>query len=138
MNFEEIPHFGLRANTTICLCGTTGSGKTSLIAAILKQRKSTIPDLGRINKLVFCIGAQQKVYNDIQSSAPHAKCETFLNRFPVELLLSPDYWAESGNVLIIDDQISNILSSKRLTSALSTLVETSAHHQVYGNFLTST
>lgn len=131
IDFEEIPYFGLRANTTICFCGAAGSGKTSLIAAIIEQRKTTIPDLGPINKLVLCIGAQQELYEDIQSSVrPRAKCETFLNRFPVESLLSSDYWAESGNVLIIDDQMSSILSSKRLTAALTTLVETCAHHQV--------
>uniref|UniRef100_A0A914X259 ABC transporter domain-containing protein n=1 Tax=Plectus sambesii TaxID=2011161 RepID=A0A914X259_9BILA len=78
MNYKaEIPHFGLRANSTICFAGPAGSGKTTLIAALIKQRASTIPDLGPIKKMVFCIGAQQKVYNDIQSSVlPYAKCET--------------------------------------------------------------
>uniref|UniRef100_A0A914WPU1 Uncharacterized protein n=1 Tax=Plectus sambesii TaxID=2011161 RepID=A0A914WPU1_9BILA len=61
MNYiAEIPYFGLRANSTICFAGPAGSGKTTLIAALIKQRAFAIPDLGPIKKIVFCIGAQQK------------------------------------------------------------------------------
>uniref|UniRef100_A0A914VSN5 Uncharacterized protein n=1 Tax=Plectus sambesii TaxID=2011161 RepID=A0A914VSN5_9BILA len=109
MNYiAEKPHFGLRANSTICFSGPASSDKTTLITALIKQQASIIPNLGPIKKL---LAVPEEVVKEFQ------RCQELQSNQLVNDLLTAEHQLTSS------DTYNSDLSPEERKTQIASLLE---------------
>jgi len=108
-NPETTRDFLLRLPNSCALIGSSNSGKTVLLARILKNLKEVAFPCPDVSAITICYGVYQDLYDDMINSIkklyPDVKVELY-GYYPKEKFADPRFWKTPRGcqqILIIDD-----------------------------------
>jgi len=130
----EFSGFFLKSPFASLQIGSSQSGKTWLVADIIRHWKHVVPDAPPIGRFRLVYSVYQKVYDDILASL-EPSCEVeLMTEIPLEKFESDKYWEMEGElenksqVIFFDDCGPRITSNKKLGEIMETLFCIRKHH----------
>jgi len=124
----EFQNFFLKSPFSSLQIGCSTSGKTRLVADIVRNWNHVVPDAPPIGRFRLVYSVYQKIYDDVLASLDPS-CEVeLMTEVPLEKFRSDDYWSMDGEhlknksqVLFFDDMGGRITNNKQLAEIVETL-----------------
>ena len=102
--------FAFKENSSICLIGSTGSGKTRWVYRLMRH----LPEMfegAQIDKILYCYGVYQSLFDEIKQTVLNIEFQEGIpSRQDIEIL------AEGQNhcLLVLDDLMSQVVASETM------------------------
>lgn len=108
-------------NTTIAVSGVTGAGKTRLVFKLLKNAEHLFSGPAPYN-ILYAYGIHQPLFEEMEHVIPDI---LFAQGLPSEQMLTKFISAKNTSILVLDDLMSEVTSSKEAEKLFSQ----GAHHR---------
>ena len=102
--------FAFKENSSICLIGSTGSGKTRWVYRLMRH----LPEMfegAQIDKILYCYGVYQSLFDEMKQTVLNIEFQEGIpSRQDIEIL------AEGQNhcLLVLDDLMSQVVASETM------------------------
>ena len=102
--------FAFKENSSICLIGSTGSGKTRWVYRLI----SNLPDMfegPKISKILYCYGVYQSLFDEMQQTVSNLQ---FQEGIPSQQDIEALAEGQNHCLLVLDDLMSKVVASETM------------------------
>ena len=102
--------FAFKENSSICLIGSTGSGKTRWVYNLM----SNLPDMfegPKISKILYCYGVYQSLFDEMQQTVSNLQ---FQEGIPSQQDIEALAEGQNHCLLVLDDLMSKVVASETM------------------------
>lgn len=111
---------GLKSPATIIVSGVTGSGKTTLVYKLMKERETLFEN--PVKKILYCYYVDQPLFHEMGENLDSIE---FLNQLPDESRIMEFTKDGEHNLIILDDMIGQVVKSSKTEDLITKL----SHHR---------
>ena len=102
--------FAFKENSSVCLIGSTGSGKTRWVYRLI----SNLPDMfegPKISKILYCYGVYQSLFDEMQQTVSNLQ---FQEGIPSQQDIEALAEGQNHCLLVLDDLMSKVVASETM------------------------
>ena len=102
--------FAFKENSSVCLIGSTGSGKTRWVYRLM----SNLPDMfegPKISKILYCYGVYQSLFDEMQRTVGNLQ---FQEGIPSQQDIEALAEGQNHCLLVLDDLMSKVVASETM------------------------
>ena len=102
--------FAFKENSSICLIGSTGSGKTRWVYRLI----SNLPGMferPKISKILYCYGVYQSLFDEMQQTVSNLQ---FQEGIPLQQDIEALAEGQNHCLLVLDDLMSKVVASENM------------------------